>query len=336
RDGDGRSYGGRRDVLEPQHQQDRGGLHTRREQWSPDGHERRVQHRVGGRHPAGLRPAAEHHEGRGGHHARGSDHGPGWQRQYGDRVHGEHHGGDRDKPGQRGRVGHQDRGGRRGGRDLGRLEHRQGGGGLHPHGDGRREHDERGVQHHAGGCHGPRLQRRADEYGGRRGDHAGGSDHGPGWQRQYGDRVHGEHHGGDRDEPEQRDLVRHEDRGGGRWGRHVLRAEHRQGRHRLHAHGDGRGEHAEHGVQRHGGDRHGARLQRRADEHGGRCGDHPRGPGYRPGRQRQHGEGVHGEHHGGDRDQSEHRDLVRYEDRGGGRGGRDLLGAEHRQGGDGL
>src|SRR5437899_5578711 len=29
----------------------------------------------------------------------------------------------------------------------------------------------------------------------------------------------------------------------------------------------------------------------------------------------------HGEHHGGDRDQSEHRDLVRYEDRGGGRGG---------------
>src|SRR5207247_1532660 len=212
RDGDGRSYGGRRDVLEPQHQQDRDGLHTRREQWRPDGHERRVQHRVGWRHPAGLRPAAEHHDGRGGHHARGPDHGPGWQRQYGDRVHGEHHGGERDEPEQRDRVRHQDRGGGRWGRDVPGPEHRQGGDGLHPHGDRRREHDEHGVQYH--GRHGDAVGvlGAAEHYDGGSGNHARRPDHRPGWQRQDRKRVVGGRSGGERAEPEHRDPSGREER----------------------------------------------------------------------------------------------------------------------------
>src|SRR5204863_1592572 len=113
---------------------------------------------------------------------------------------------------------------------------------------------------------------RADEYGGRRGDHARGPGHRPGRERQYGDRVHGQYHGGDRDQSEHRDFVRHQDRGGGRGGRDVPGPEHRQGGDGLYPDGDGRREHDEHGVQHHGRRRHGARVQRRADEHGGRGG----------------------------------------------------------------
>src|SRR5207249_1352733 len=202
--------------------------------------------------------------------------------------------------------------------------------GLHPHGDGRREHDEHGVQYHGGHGDAAGVQRAAEHHNGRGGDHAGGQIGRASWRRRHGHRVHGGHHGGDRHEPEHRDLVRHQDRGGGRGGRDLLRAEQRQGRDGLHAHGDGRREHDERGVQYHG--RHGdaAGVQRAAEHHNGRDGDHAGGRGYRPGRQRQHGDRVHREHHGGDRDESEQWSAHGHADPRGGERRRDLLWAEHR------
>src|SRR5213076_1867829 len=326
---------GGRDLLRVEHRQGGDGLHPH-----GDGRREHDEHSVQyhGRHSdaTGVQRAAEHHNGRGGDHAGGRGHRPGCERQYGQRVHREHHGGDRDEPEHRDLVRHQDRGGGRGGRDLLRTEHRQGGDGLHPHGDGRGEYDERGVQHYGRDGDPAGVQRAAEHHDSGRGDHARGPGDRSGWQRQYGDRVHGECDGGDRDEPEQRDLVRHEDRGGGRGGHDLLRVEHRQGGDGLHPHGDGRREHDEHSVQYHGRHSDATGVQRAAEHHNGRGGDHAGGRGHRPGCERQYGQRVHREHHGGDRDEPEHRDLVGHQDRGGGRGGRDLLGAEHRQGGDGL
>src|SRR5207249_3705530 len=95
-----------------------------------------------------------------------------------------------------------------------RVEHRQGGDRLHADGDGGRERDQRGIQHHGGDRDPAGVLGGADRRGGGRGGHAGGAGDGAGRAGEHGDRVHGERHGSDRDEPRERHARRHRDRGG--------------------------------------------------------------------------------------------------------------------------
>src|SRR5205085_2563556 len=120
-----------------------------------------VQRQPGGGQQAGLHRPADERERGGLHLAGGAGDGAGRVQQHGDRVHGQHHGGDRHQPwrgdvvGDDGGVG----GGRRG--DVLQPVHRQGGDGLHAGGGvgvaggG----DLRGVQHQPGGGEPAGLQR---------------------------------------------------------------------------------------------------------------------------------------------------------------------------------
>src|SRR2546429_2811838 len=124
-----------------------------------------------------------------------------------------------------------------------------------------------------------RVRCGAEHHGGGGGDHAGGAGDGAGCAGEHGDRVHGEHHGGDRDEPEHRDARGDANpRGGGR-GRDVRQVGDRQGGDRLHADGDGRGERDQHGVQHHGGHGDAAGVLRAAEYDAGGGRDHAGGTG---------------------------------------------------------
>src|SRR5207253_2672290 len=176
---------------------------------------------------AGVLGAAEHDGGGGGDHAGGAGDGAGCTGEHGDRVYGERHSSDRDEPGHWDARGDAHaRRGRRGG-NVRQPVDRQGGDGLHADGDGRRKRDERGVQHHGGDGDAAGVLRAAQYNAGGRGDHAGGAGDGAGRAGEHGDRVYGERHDGDRDEPEHRDPGGDEERGGRRRGRDVLRAQHR-------------------------------------------------------------------------------------------------------------
>src|SRR5207248_9900987 len=138
--------------------------------------------------------------------------------EHSDRVHGEHHGGDRDEPEHRDARGdaHPRCGGR--GRDVRQLGDRQGGDRLHADGDGRGERDQHGVQHHGGDSNPAGVLGGAEHHGGGGGGHAGDTGDGAGCAGGHGDRVHGERHSSERDEPEHRDAGGDENprgRGGG-------------------------------------------------------------------------------------------------------------------------
>src|SRR5205823_4190571 len=141
--------------------------------------------------------------------------------EHGERVYGERHGGDRDEPGhwEAGGDAHACRGGR--GRDVRQSGDRQGGDGLHADGDRRGDGDQRGVQHHGGDGDAAGVLGAAEHHARRGRDHAGGAGDGAGCAGEHGDRVYGERHGGDRDEPGQWDARRYRD-GGGHGGRSYL------------------------------------------------------------------------------------------------------------------
>src|SRR5439155_1231909 len=149
-------------------------------------------------------------------------------------VHGERDGGDRDEPGERHARRHRDGGGLGGRRELREPVDRQGGDRLHANGGGWGRRDERGVQHHGGDGDAAGVLGAAEHDGGGGGDHAGGTGDGAGCAGEHGDRVHGERHGGDRDEPGERHADRHRDGGGLGRRRDVREPGDRQGGHRLH------------------------------------------------------------------------------------------------------
>src|SRR5205807_2421606 len=244
-----------------------------------------VQHHGGDSDAAGVLRGAEQHGGGGSDHAGGAGDGAGCAGENGEGDDGEWHGGERGGP-WAARAGRDrdarrdgDRSRRGGGRDLPHPAYTTLFRSLHADGDGSRERDQHGVQHHGGDGDPAGVLGAAEHHGGGGGDHAGGAGDGAGCAGEHRDGVHGEHHRGDRDQSEYRDAGRDESRRrrGGRGD--VLRVEHRQGGDRLHADGNGRRERDEHGVQRHRGDRDGARVQRPADDHRGGGGDHAGGAG---------------------------------------------------------
>src|SRR5207253_17361 len=182
-----------------------------------------VQHHGGQRDAARIHGAAQQYHGGGGDHASRPGDGPGWAREYSDRVHRERDGGDRDEPGRRHAVGDSDRGrGERGGHVL-RALHQQDRDRVHARREQRwPDRDEQCVQHHGGqrdaaGVHGAAQQQRGGGF-----PYTTRFRSGPGWAREYSDRVHRERDGGDRGEPERRHAGGDGDRGGDQWGGHVL------------------------------------------------------------------------------------------------------------------
>src|SRR5204862_8153949 len=141
----------------------------------------------------------------------------------------------------------------------------------------------RGVQQHGGDGDAGGVLGAAEHHARRGGDHAGGAGDGAGCAGEHGERVYGERHGGDRDEPGHWDTRgdAHARRGG--WGGNVRQPVDRQGGDGLHADGDGRRKRDQRGVQHHGGDGDAAGVLGAAEQHAGGGGDHAGGAGDRAG-----------------------------------------------------
>src|SRR5205823_490137 len=136
-----------------------------------------------------------------------------------------------------------------------------------------------GVQHHGGDGDTAGVLGAAEHHARRGGDHAGGTGDGAGRGGEHGDRVHGECHGGDRDEPGERDARRYRD-GGGLGGRGDVRQPvDRQGGHRLRFDLFPYTALFRSGVQHHGGDGDAAGVLRAAEHHARRGRDHAGGAG---------------------------------------------------------
>src|SRR5207249_4248146 len=134
--------------------------------------------------------------------------------------------------------------------------------------------DEHGVQHHRRDGNPAGLLGAAEHHVGGGGDHAGGGGDGGRREQQHGDGVHGERDARHRDQSVRWGLVRDGDACGVGWGGDVRRAVDRQGRDRVHAHGNGGRKRDQHGVQYHRGDGDAAGVLGAAEHHVGGGGDH--------------------------------------------------------------
>src|SRR6059058_4152657 len=341
-DGAGGEWGG--ELRQPEPQQGGQRLHPDGGGAVPTGahggDERPLRHLTGTGGTTAVHSATDEYHGGGGDYAGRAGDGPGRAGEYGHRVQRQRDGGARSQRQRRHALGHHHGGGGRRGRDLRGSEPQPGRHRLHAdrgrHGGGQR--DERGVRRRRGGGGPPGVHRAAGEHDGRRGDRSRRASDGAGRAGEHGAELHGQRHGGARQQPGGRDVDGNDHGGGDERGGELRELEHRPGRQWLHpdGSGDGSNDREQRRVQYHAGHRGHAAVHGPAEQCSGGGGDRPGRPGRGARRPRKHRNRVQRQRHHGPRGESRQRDARRHYDRGSGERRGHVREPEHQQGRHGI